>query len=142
MLRKKYSVTALILLTIVVIASSNIIPSKGRFTNLKVLPQDISENRLDSIMDSYNRALKVSCDFCHSKAGSFAGLPPAGDAPLDFALDNGMKETARRMMRLTIDINKTYFSHVDSSIAGRPDYLLNVISCNTCHRGNPYPAHE
>lgn len=110
------------------------------FKNLKVLPQNISEKQLDSIMDTYNRALKVNCDFCHSKEANLTGLPQAENAPLDFAADNGMKEEARRMMRLTIDINKKHFS--SDSTATRPDYLLNVITCNTCHRGNPYPANE
>lgn len=110
------------------------------FKNLKVLPQNISEKQLDSIMDTYNRALKVNCDFCHSKEASLTGLPPAENAPLDFAADNGMKETARRMMRLTIDINKQYFNY--DTIPKKPDYLLNVVTCNTCHRGNAFPAHE
>ena len=110
------------------------------FKNLKVLPQNISEQQLDSIMDTYNRALKVNCDFCHSKEASLTGLPQAENAPLDFAADNGMKETARRMMRLTIDINKQYFNY--DTIPKKPDYLLNVVTCNTCHRGNAFPAHE
>ena len=33
--------------------------------NLKVLPQDISDQKLDSIMESYNKALGVNCAFCH-----------------------------------------------------------------------------
>lgn len=110
------------------------------FKNLKVLPQNISEHQLDSIMDTYNRALKVNCDFCHEKAKDITGLAPANDGSLDFAADNGMKENARRMMRLTIDINKQHFNY--DTIPRKPDYLLNVVSCNTCHRGNAFPAHE
>jgi ribosomal protein L31 len=49
-----------------------------------------------------------------------------------------MKENARRMMRMTIDINKTYFNF-DST---KRSEFMNVITCNTCHRGNPFPAHE
>lgn len=140
MFTRKKALAVLSLIGIIVFASSNMLPPKKNFTNLQVLPQDISGRRLDSIMDSYNRALKVSCDFCHSKQQDLTGLSPANDAPLDFAADNGMKETARRMMRLTIDINKKHFNF--DSTAKKPDYLLNVITCNTCHRGNPYPAHE
>lgn len=110
------------------------------FKNLKVLPQNISEHQLDSIMDTYNRALKVNCDFCHEKAKDITGLAPANDGSLDFAADNGMKENARRMMRLTIDINKQHFNY--DTIPKKPDYLLNVVSCNTCHRGNAFPSHE
>jgi transcriptional regulator of met regulon len=136
--KKKLSTTAALAIFVLLgIAATAPITN---FKNLKVLPQNISEHQLDSIMDTYNRALKVNCDFCHSKAQSFTGLPPAADASLDFAADNGMKEEARRMMRLTIDINKKHFSN--DSTATKPDYLLNAITCNTCHRGNPYPAHE
>ena len=31
--------------------------------NLKVLPKDISDQKLDSIMESYNVALGVTCEF-------------------------------------------------------------------------------
>lgn len=137
---KRTAATILILIIIVLIGTAGTMAPKSNFRNLKVLPQDISEQQLDSIMDSYNRALKVSCDFCHAKAKDITGLVPAKDAQIDFALDNGMKEEARRMMRLTIDINKRHFNF--DSTAKRPDHLLNVVTCNTCHRGNPYPAHE
>lgn len=113
-------------------------PRNTSFKNLKVLPQDISEKQLDSLMDSYNKALNVSCDFCHSKEKDLSFVNATSDR-LDFAADNQMKEEARRMIRLTIDINKNYFKF---DTTGRADHLLNVITCNTCHRGNPFPAHE
>jgi len=126
-----------ILLLGIITTASNIAP-QGKYKNLKVLPQDITEFKMDSIMNAYNRALKVSCDFCHIKPKKeLFGLAPAKDS-LDYALDNPMKEDARRMIRLQMDINKKYF-YTDSSI--RPEYL-NVVGCNTCHRGNPYPAYE
>lgn len=140
MFTTKKIVTTLVLAAIIIFTSSSIAPSKSLFTNLKVLPKNISEHQLDSIMDCYNRALKVSCDFCHEKVKDITGLTPANNAPLDFAADNGMKENARRMMRLTIDINKQHFNY--DTIPKKPDHLLNVITCNTCHRGNAFPAHE
>ncbi|MEP7377398.1 MAG: c-type cytochrome [Chitinophagaceae bacterium] len=104
---------------------------------MRVLPKDISEQMLDSIMQTYNKALGVSCDFCHSPATAvFPNTPPTGS--LDYALDNSMKENGRRMMRLTIDINKSYF-YFDST--KRPEYL-NVITCKTCHRGHPFPPED
>lgn len=106
---------------------------KPKYTerNLKVLPQDISEQALDSFMHSYNKALGVTCDFCHAPdKGAFnGGLKYESD-------ENPMKEEARKMMRLTIQINKDYF-YFDST--RRPEYL-NVVSCITCHRGNPMPV--
>lgn len=140
MLRKK-TITAIVTLTaVVLVGTAGTMAPKSNFKNLKVLPQKISEHQLDSIMDTYNRALKVNCDFCHSKVNDITGLTPAENAPLDFAADNGMKENARRMMRLTIDINKQHFNY--DTVPKKTDYLLNVITCNTCHRGNAFPAHE
>jgi len=137
MIFKKKATTFLVMTTLVVAGTAATIMPKHQFRNLKVLPQDIGERQLDSIMDSYNRALKVNCDFCHSAPKANFPLTPVNN-DIDFALDNEMKEEARRMMRMTISINKTYFNQ-DST---RKPELLNVVSCNTCHRGNPFPAHE
>jgi hypothetical protein len=95
--------------------------------NLKVLPQDISIEMLDSIMHSYNKALGVNCSFCHVE--KFGLLNTESD-------ENPMKDEARKMMRLTIGLNRDYF-YYDST--KRPEYL-NVVSCITCHRGDPMPA--
>ena len=99
--------------------------------NLKVLPKDISDVKLDSIMNSYNIALGVKCNFCHVPV---KGFPDS----LDYASDNEpMKEEARKMMRMTIHINKTNF-YFDKK--QKPEYL-NTVTCNTCHRGEPFPPH-
>ncbi|MFM2358306.1 MAG: hypothetical protein RLY16_299 [Bacteroidota bacterium] len=131
-----HSLTFILLASIIVIFTAAQMGPKPTFRNLKVLPQDITQNRLDSIMHEYNKALKVNCDFCHIPAKDFTGLN-IGSNQLDFALDNSMKENARKMMIMTININKTNF-YYDSTI--KAEYL-NVVNCNTCHRGNPYPAH-
>lgn len=127
-----------ILFAIIGIAAN--IDEPSNYRNLKVLPKDITPGRLDSIMSAYNKALKVNCDFCHvkPKKNIFSPVQPKG---LDFALDNPMKEEARRMIRLQMDINTKYFNNDISNKGKRPEYL-NVVSCNTCHRGNPYPAYE
>ncbi len=99
--------------------------------NLKVLPKDISEQKLDSIMHSYNKALGVNCAFCHSPYDK--KFPDS----LNYVSDeNNMKEEARKMMRLTIQLNKDYF-YFDT--LQRPEYL-RVVTCYTCHRGDPFPA--
>lgn len=98
--------------------------------NLQILPKDISDQKLDSIMLTYNKALGVGCDFCHSAHKTIKDS-------LDYASDaHGMKEEAHKMMRMTISINKNNF-YVDSTI--RPEYL-NIVDCYTCHRGEPYPV--
>lgn len=99
--------------------------------NLKVLPKNISEAKLDSIMESYTVALGVKCNFCH--------VPVKNTDSLDFVSDaEPMKENARRMMRMTIELNKNYF-YFDTAI--RPEYL-NVVTCKTCHRGEPFPPEK
>lgn len=102
---------------------------KGPHKNLQILPKDISDQKLDSIMESYNKALGIGCSFCHA---------PAKNNPdsLDYSSDEKpMKQEARKMMRMTIDINKNNF-YFDKSV--RPEYL-NVVTCRTCHRGEAYP---
>lgn len=117
-------------LTILVASGIAAVSYSGPHKNLKVLPQDISAQQLDSIMNSYTRALGVSCDFCHIQVKDFPDS-------LDYASDDDpMKENARKMMRMTIHLNKTYF-YFDSTI--KPEYL-KVVTCKTCHRGEAFPA--
>jgi len=138
MTHKKKTATLLTLAAIVIAGTAATTTPAKKFRNLKVLPQDISEKQLDSMMDTYNRALKVNCDFCHKPVTDLTSIAPANEN-VDYAADNGMKEEARRMIRLTIDINKTHFRF---DTTAKPEYLFNVITCNTCHRGNPFPANE
>ena len=97
--------------------------------NLKVLPKDISDQKLDSIMESYNIALGVKCEFCHVKMKIFPG-------DFDYASDaEPMKENARKMMAMVIDINKNNFWFDKNQ---RPEYL-KTVTCITCHRGEAFP---
>lgn len=118
----------LLIASLLMVGFINTKPLKQR--NLKVLPADISDEKLDSLMLTYNKGLGVTCDFCHVQEVK------SGDTTLNFASDdNPVKEEARRMIRLTIDINQKYFNY-NSKI--HPAYLTR-ISCNTCHKGNAYP---
>lgn len=101
--------------------------------NLKVLPKDISDAKLDSIMQTYNVALGVDCKFCHQP---FNSLIFGAKDSIDFASDkNSMKENARDMMRMVIDINKRYFYY---DTLQRPEYL-RTITCRSCHQGHEIP---
>ena len=102
--------------------------------NLKVLPKDISDQKLDSIMQSYTVALGVKCNFCHTH------LKNAADSTLlDYVSDaEPMKDNARAMMRMVIEVNKNYF-YFDKDT--KPEYL-NVIHCKTCHQGEPIPPNK
>lgn len=129
MVFKKKTLTAIALTLLVVAGVAAVAKPGDKHKNLKILPQDISEQKLDSIMESYSKALGVTCKFCHTEV---TGFPDS----LDYAVDNNpMKENAREMMRMTIYINKTHF-YFDKN--ERPEYL-KVVNCKTCHRGEPFP---
>lgn len=126
---RKKSLTMLALGAMVFAGVAAVKPPYQKERNLKVLPQDISDQKLDSFMHSYNRALGVECGFCH------AGIN-GNKNNLDFASDNEpMKENARNMITMMMDINKRYFWY-DTTKA--PAYL-NAVACYTCHRGQEMP---
>lgn len=102
-------------------------PEKGKWQNLKVLPQDISEDSLYGLMHEYERALGVKCAFCHA---------PRKDGKIsDFASDKLVqKEIARGMIVMTDEINEKYFEpHRDAK------YNLTAVRCVLCHRGTHNP---
>jgi hypothetical protein len=130
MISKQQLLTSLFIISFVAFGVAAMRMPENKPRNLKVLPKDISDKMLDSFMHSYNKALGVGCDFCHVKINMFSDS-------LNYTADvNPMKEEARKMMRLTIQLNKDYF-YFDST--RRPEYL-NVVACMTCHRGDPMPA--
>jgi predicted Zn-dependent protease len=98
------------------------IPEK--FTNLQVLPKDITREELTGIMRSVAGATGYRCGDCH-----------AGEMPeMDFASDEkDMKKTAREMFRMVADIN--------GKIAGMGRTLdaRSRVRCVTCHHGIAKP---
>lgn len=105
---------------------SNPNPDKG-FKNLKVLPKDISDNALDSVMDEFSISLGVHCNFCHARKAD------STKRGLDFPSDKkDEKERARSMYQMTAYLNATYFNPNKST---RPDTIHEVV-CYTCHRGS------
>ena len=130
MKKKLFTLLTLVALVIISMAATRAPYQQRR--NLKVLPQDISDAKLDSIMLSYNKALGVKCDFCDVPLN-------AGKDSLDFASDKEpMKANARKMMEMTIQLNRTYF-YYDYRV--QPAYL-NTVTCKTCHRGEPFPPED
>ncbi|HWK02488.1 MAG TPA: c-type cytochrome [Puia sp.] len=129
--RKKYLVTSVLVIIVAIgsIAGSPAGPEL-EYKNLKVLPRNVSSKTLQSIMiDDFEDGLGVACAFCHAEQ--------KGSHKLDYASDaKPEKEIARTMMRMTMKINQKYF------LIRRPmigDSSL-VISCNSCHQGQPRPA--
>lgn len=102
---------------------------KGEFVNLKVLPKDISSKELSRIMvDDFSDGIGASCKFCHAEDKNTLKLDYASD-------ENPMKEAARSMMKMTLNINRQYF-HVKQP---RINDSVLVVTCTSCHRGNPFP---
>jgi hypothetical protein len=134
------------------------------FTNLQILPKDISEHDLDSVMHHFSLSLGVKCNFCHVVNEEAKKWDMASD-------DKPEKNIARKMMLMSIDINKNYFKNTeehmdhdsamkvmdhDSAMVKEHDmdkehkmdtslvmesskYMLRSVTCYTCHRGNSHP---
>ncbi|MEO7394170.1 MAG: c-type cytochrome [Chitinophagaceae bacterium] len=132
MFAKKKLITTAILIALVGAGVAAVKAPAFKFKNLKVLPKDIGESKLDSIMQTYNIALGVKCSFCHVPVKNIADS-------LDYASDaEPMKENARDMMRMTIEINRKHF-YFDKNV--QPEYL-HTVTCKTCHRGEPFPPED
>lgn len=98
------------------------------FTNLKVLPKDISRRDLLNTMRSFTEALDVRCDFCHVRDST-----ESGPESMNFAADDkANKKTARVMLQMVHDINAKYLTQLE----GGSDI---TVACVTCHRGNKKP---
>lgn len=94
-------------------------PASGRtaeqqFKNIKVL-QGTPADQVVIGMHLIEESLGVNCEYCHV----------ANDFPKD---DKEPKETARKMIRMVMDLNKNSFSG------------QQTVTCYTCHRGSPKPA--
>lgn len=112
------------------IAAHNPEAKQQGFKNLQVLPKDISHDSLDHVMHGWSKSLGVRCNFCHAPSKDTTQRWP------DFASDDKPeKEIARHMFKMTAGINAQYFNFNGSA---RPD-TIQVVTCNTCHRGNPHP---
>src|ERR1700712_629093 len=106
-------------------------PPDNGYKNLKILPKDISHEKLGKIMHEFNDALGVKCGFCHAASKDTAMHHP------DFASDDKPeKSIARSMMKMTVKINKKYFEAKHPFIG---DSTLSV-TCITCHHGSPHPG--
>ena len=127
--RKKYVEVLAVAITIA-IAVAALPPANNEYRNLKVLPKNINSKDLSKIMiDDFADGLGVSCTFCHSQGKDSLGLDYASDAKPE-------KQIARRMMKMTIGINKKYFRFQHPLIG---DSTL-VVNCITCHNGQPRPG--
>lgn len=86
--------------------------------NIQVL-KGLPQSQLLPVMNYVNVSLGVECTFCHVNR----------DGNWDYASDEKPeKATAREMIKMVLNINKTTFKGV------------NEVACNTCHRGRSHPV--
>jgi hypothetical protein len=122
-------ITGLAATVIIAAAATTHTPEPPKYTNLKILPKNISSRELQSIMaDDFEDGLGVSCGFCHANARDGHGLDFASDAKPEKAI-------TRTMMRMTLDLNKRWLQNKHPKIG---DAAL-VVQCTTCHKGQAFP---
>ncbi len=124
LVRARSGVLLLVLLPLLLPARARAqLPEK--FTNLKVLPKDISRRDLIGTMRGFAMALGVRCNACH------VGEEGQPFSSWDFASDDkAMKRKARVMLRMVHEINAQYLAHLPHR------RTPNVtVDCMTCHRG-------
>lgn len=121
-------IAGLAIMVLISIAGTTPSINKNSFKNLKILPQNISNEKLHGIMDEFNQSLGVKCTYCHAPKDSLGHM--------DFASDNNnTKEDARYMMKMSIQINKEFLM-VKQPMIG--DSTM-AVTCYTCHHGTPFP---
>ena len=101
------------------------------FTNLQVLPKDISRGELiGGVMRSFAGSLGVRCLHCH------VGTDGDRFSDVDFAADDlEPKRVARVMLAMVAQINETLASKTGRDLAD-----LTEVTCYTCHHGNNFPV--
>lgn len=87
-------------------------PAEQVYKNIQVF-KGLPASQLQTVMTFMAGSLGVKCNHCH-----------AGPFEKD---DKPAKQTARRMIRMVLGINKGNFGG------------MNAVTCYTCHRGQPAP---
>lgn len=104
-------------------------PEPKKLKNIKVFPATATYREVDHAMDQFKVDLGVKCNYCHASSKE-------NPKKLDMASDeNPKKDITREMMRMTAEMNKKYIAaipHADS-------IKVQLITCNTCHRGATKP---
>lgn len=99
------------------------------FTNLKVLPKNISQRELITTMRGFALGLGVRCTYCH--------VGQEGQ-PLDSVNFKSDDKRTKRVARAMIDM----LNHINEEhLADVPDRPMPhiVVRCETCHRGVARP---
>ena len=91
-----------------------------QFKNIQVL-KDLPADQLYPTMHFMADSLGIQCVDCH------VGVPGQVDGEKD---DKQMKRTARKMITMTMEINKANFDGQNGN---------RTVTCYTCHRGARQP---
>lgn len=142
-MKKSFLITAAAICSIIIFQAFTT-ANQPRWKNLQILPQNISENDLDSIMHHFTASLNVKCNFCHARNTETNKMDFASDA-------KGEKMVARKMMIMAIDINKNHFQPMEDewkkgegqpittiATADSVQYMLKHVTCYTCHHGSAH----
>lgn len=129
----KRSFLVMLGLVLVVVAASAFtrIKNDPGYKNLKILPKNISEKQMDSVMNHFSISLNVGCEFCHVK------IIKDNVEEWDMASDqNKHKLVARDMMKMTNMLNDKYFPY-----GGKAEDMATdlTVTCYTCHHGSKFP---
>jgi hypothetical protein len=119
-----------LILVVAVSAAFTRIKDPG-YKNLQLLPKNITEKQMDSVMHHFTESLNVDCNFCHVKQD-------ANEQEWDWASDkNKHKLVARQMMTMTNKLNDEYFPY-----SGKAENLSTIltVTCYSCHNGSTEPA--
>ena len=101
------------------------------FTNLKLLDENIAKGELVATMRDWAGGLGVRCTHCH--------VGPDNLQDMDFATDEKpTKRAARRMLEMSRQINGSALAELPT-VAEDGRERAQVVSCYTCHRGQPTP---
>lgn len=125
---KKLKVIAVLALFISIGIAAVKQPANERFKNLQVLPKNITADSLDKIMDGFNDNLGVNCKYCHYN-------DKKADTLIFDSDEKSEKQIARKMMLMTVDINKNYFQFNETVTAAQ----VQAVTCYTCHKGVAIP---
>jgi hypothetical protein len=108
-------------------------PPAPKPTNLKILPKTLTGDQVMDIMHGWEKQLGVECDTCHAIDPN--KKRPNGRPALNFPDDSKPeKETARQMVKMTMELNQNYTSRVESK--QNNEAAAKEVSCGTCHRGH------
>ena len=121
--------------SLIIVCLLSFIPAPGNaqipdeFTNLQVLPKDISKAELIGNMKSFAGGLGVRCQFCH------VGEEGQPLSEFDFVSDEKeTKKKARVMIQLREAINKQFLTQ----LGNETEHTIQV-NCVTCHRKQSKP---